>query len=175
LEDAYFYIDHFKPNFKGYSLHEVDGVFGEKRRSVGGKTKIVPLEERTQVVRMMFMPPRGVVLDRQKNDETNRFLRFWTRDLEIYCVEGAHRTIIDSDKRIINHRFNSHELKHLDRINNWLQDVGLFMNGYVLYNLRNRIEQLVCMKSIKRAEAEIWIASFSNLPLNKFVYEPEKR
>jgi len=143
-------VKNFQPVFSGYSLYEVDGTFGGSA------------QERTQVVRVIFVPPvdelakglgmrpgRGIYYARQ-------FIQFWTHDADDYNAYRDRALPFEPGERLL-----------VERIARWLYYVGLFANGYLLYEICAGIEDLYAARAISRPEREVWVTSFRDLALNQ--------
>ena len=143
-------INHFGNVFTCYSLYEVDGTFD------GGA------QERTQVVRVIFVPP---LAEFSKGSEippvrrlayASHFLRFWTHNTDSY---DAHRNAAVP--------FASGERDLVRKLFEWLDDVGLFAAGYLLYEIWTGISELHRRGLIRKPEKELWVTSFRDFALNR--------
>jgi len=143
-------IRNFQSVFSGYSLYEVDGTFKGN------------IQERTQVVRVIFVPPieqlaKGLKIARERQlIYARQFLRFWAHDTADY------------------HEFRSHtvplapgEGKLVQKLSRWLYYVGLFANGYLLYEIGAGIRELHRSGVIRQLERELWVTSFRDFALNQ--------
>jgi hypothetical protein len=142
-------IAHFQSVFSGYSLYEVDGTFeGE-------------IQERTQVVRVIFVPPverltKGLRIPRERQlFYARQFLSFWTHDTADYYEFRRHAVPLAPG-----------EAKLVQRLSQWLYYVGLFANGYLLYEICAGIRELYQTRVIRRLERELWVTSFRDFALN---------
>jgi hypothetical protein len=148
-------INHFENVFTGYSLYEVDGTFD------GGA------QERTQVVRVIFVPPLAQFAKGLKISPARRlayashFLRFWTHNTESY---DAHRNAALP--------FAPGERDLVRKLSGWLDDVGLFAAGYLLYEICSGISDLHRRGLIRKPEKELWVTSFRDLALNRMMVGP---
>jgi hypothetical protein len=142
-------ISRFVSVFSGYSLYEVDGTFGG-------------VQERTQIVRVIFVPPvpqlaKGLGIPRNRRlFYASRFLRFWTHNLDDY---DAHRRAIAP--------FEPGERALARKLSGWLDDVGLFATGYLLYEICEGISRLHRQGQIRKPEEEVWVTSFRDFALNR--------
>lgn len=131
-------VSRLSPSYHGYSLYELDGAFRQG-------TKI--WKEKTQVVRLMFLPPKTLFddlggLTEQNQLAARRYLRFWTQDVSNY----RKSLLRDVDEF----------MPVAEKLSKWLSDVGLFLHGYFLFRLcQNR--------SVRKAEQEIWMTQFRTL------------
>lgn len=151
------FIDELQPVFFGYSMYEVDGVF------YGGENKIY--EERTQVIRLMFRPELDkLFIDKYKGNEqeiskiTKQYLRT-TRDKDDYLQSNC----------------SGFEKNVIEGIDSWVKCVGLFLFGYIIYEICERIIML-CQNgnlSWDQAEEEIWVTSIWNLVINPIKFTPD--
>lgn len=136
----------------GYSLYEVDGVFlNEEDGSVS--------EERTQVIRIMFRPPHfKVELNPDlKKQIIREYLRF-TGGREQFQEQVGRRLALSEDPQF-------HDL--VVELRRWECQVAHFVFGYVVDSLCDKIR--VLKESGIKEEAEIWVASFWNLIINRVV------
>lgn len=142
-------IDTIDQFFWGYSMYEVDGVFLSTRR----RRRVD--EERTQVIRFMFFPdlrsagritPHSV---RRKHGSVRRAVA------TLLSKGRAERARVGQD---------CPELK--DYIDRWIGAVGLFIFGYFIFNLTERIRGLHGAGR-QRLEDEIWVTSLWSLEVNK--------
>lgn len=145
-------IEALAPVFQGYSMYEVDGVFR------GGSTESpTPVEERTQVIRLMFLAP---LTDDVRRDAgrfaARQFLRHWTHDLGRFEKEVA--------ESVEGAEFGSSVRASLVK---WLDDIGLFVNGYVVFMICDRILHLFEEGAIAKVEDEVWITSLRCLAVNR--------
>lgn len=141
-------IDKVEQFYWGYSLYEVDGVFFSSAR------KAID-EERTQVIRLMFLPDfeglQKVVPD-MKFEELRKHVR---RMIE----EDRFTRKEESEKHV--------HLKALyEKIDEWVDNTGVFVFGYIIFKLCTRIKELEDNENIKPEEV-IWVTSFWNLNVNK--------
>jgi hypothetical protein len=145
-------INHLGNVFTGYSLYEVDGTFD------GGA------QERTQVVRVIFVPPvarlaKGLKIPRDRRlSHASRFLRFWTHNTDDY---DAHRAATVS--------FEPGERALVRKLSTWLDDVGLFATGYLLYEICTGISELHRHGLIRKPEKELWVTSFRDFALSRMM------
>jgi hypothetical protein len=137
-------IDSMKSLYWGYSMYEVDGVFLNKKQEI--------TEERNQVVRIMFLP------DLEKIESLAR----GTDRKEVKRVVKKYLSS-DSEEREKMARSNK---KVADHLNKWIAEVGLFLFGYVVFELCERIKELNDDGKIP-LEEEIWVSSFWSLEVNK--------
>lgn len=143
-------IRNFQEVFFGYSLYEVDGTFkGE-------------VQERTQIVRVIFVPDIDSLATGLRIPHDRRlfyarqYLRFWTHDAGDY-INFRQCTI----------PFAPGEWELVQKLSRWLYYVGLFANGYLLYEICAGIRSLYETHAIARPEREIWVTSFRDLALNQ--------
>ena len=134
---------------EGYSAYRGSGVF------VGTPGEDL-CRDSVVVFRMMFLPkldkPEYGTRDAARF-AARRYLRHWTHD-ESQLREAMHPNVSEN--------------KLLTYLIQWLDDIGLTMNGYLLHKLcaeilkRNEIHPTNTTK-----EREIWIGSFRCLAVNK--------
>jgi hypothetical protein len=146
-------IDQF---FWGYSVYEVDGVFFEKpHRNERGQID----EERTQVIRFMFFPDLALAETLITESDIASFGSV-ARAVSALLSKGR-------DERAIIGR-NVPKLK--DYIDRWVGAVGLFIFGYFIFNLTERIRALN-LSDFHDLEKEIWVTSLWSLEVNKVSIE----
>lgn len=154
-------VENMRQVFTGYSMYEVDGVFyaGEGQPFA---------EERNQVIRIMFLPEEiradvpnlSVDLRREvireyirfsgdKHDFVSHFLAV-RRGLEPEQEEEVKTLVLD--------------------LQDWEAETALFLFGYVLFNVCERIQKL----GGELDQDEIWVTSFWNLAVN-VLDKPGKR
>jgi hypothetical protein len=143
-------IRNFQSVFSGYSLYEVDGTFEGN------------IQERTQVVRVIFVPPvehlaRGLKISRGRQlFYARQFLRFSAHDTGDYYEFRSHTVPLAAG-----------EEKLVERLSQWLYYVGLFANGYLLYEIGAGIRELHRSGVIRQLERELWVTSFRDFALNQ--------
>jgi hypothetical protein len=143
-------IKNFQSVFSGYSLYEVDGTFEGN------------IQERTQVVRVIFVPPvehlaRGLRIARERQlFYARQFLRFSAHDTRDYHEFRSHTVALAPG-----------EGKLVERLSQWLYYVGLFANGYLLYEIGAGIRALHRAGVIRQLERELWVTSFRDFALNQ--------
>jgi len=155
-------IEAMQQVFYGYSMYEVDGVYYDSKNK---KT----FEERNQVIRVMFKPDleaidvRGLQVERAQI-VTKLFVRHAGK---VESFPGDHPQIYlnasDQDKAMIS--------KLLAYLEAWKYDVALFVLGYIVFEICERIQELGLVKG-KDAEEEILVTSFWNLTVNRIVRTP---
>lgn len=137
-------INSMKPLYWGYSIYEVDGVFFNAKKEIA--------EERNQIIRIIFLPDIEKIeaLSPKKNDKEVRRIvkKYLSSDSE------ERKKIARSYKKVAN---------YLDK---WIADVGLFLFGYLIFELCERIKELNEEEKIP-LEEEIWVSSFWSLEVNK--------
>ena len=144
-------INHFGNVFTGYSLYEVDGTFD------GGA------QEQTQVVRVIFVPPlaqfsKGLEIPPGRRlAYASHFLRFWTHNTDSY---DAHRNATVP--------FEPGERDLVRKLSRWLDDVGLFATGYLLFEICTGISELH-RHGLSKPEKELWVTSFRDFALNRLM------
>jgi hypothetical protein len=143
-------IRNFQGVFSGYSLYEVDGTFEGN------------VQERTQVVRVIFVPPveqlaRGLKISRGRQlFYARQFLRFSAYDISDYYEFRSHTVPLAPD-----------EWKLVQKLSDWLYYVGLFAHGYLLYEIGAGIRELRRSGIIRQLERELWVTSFRDFALNQ--------
>jgi hypothetical protein len=150
------YVDRLKSLYWGYSLYEVDGVFKPKR----GK-KIV--EERTQVIRFMFIPTE---LDKQ------------LRKIKVRLGSEEHEDLLRDVKDLLRSARQAKGIiaesagkkkKILQYLYEWYKAVGFFLFGYIVFEVCSRIEELGDSREAEY-EKEVWLISFWHFNVNRFEF-----
>jgi hypothetical protein len=120
------------------------------------------IQERTQVVRVIFVPPvehlaKGLRVPRERQlIYARQFLQFWTHDTADYFAFRSRTLPLAAG-----------EAKLVQRLSRWLYYVGLFANGYLLYEIGAGIRELHRSGVIRRLERELWVTSFRDFALNQ--------
>jgi hypothetical protein len=133
-------------------MYEVDGVFFSYDKRVS--------EERTQVIRIMFLPNIEKMKDSASDDydktkrTVDKVLQLSPEDRDILkmqhpCIAGI-----------------------IEKLTYWTHDIGLFLFGYLIFELCSRINELKD-NSQGDLEDEIWLSSFWNLHINKIKINPQ--
>ncbi len=155
-------VERLAPSYEGYSLYELDGVFCSRSTNKSFRSENHPrkdqlIEERVQVIRVMFLAPVDSLPGdpRSRAFAARRFLRFWTHDLDEY----------EADLRISGRP--AEDVGLAKSLKGWLDDVGLFIHGYLLFKICQRIHLLDKAGSIENPEQEIWLSSFRSLGVVK--------
>jgi hypothetical protein len=133
----------------GYSMYEVDGVF----RGLNGADPIV--EERTQVIRLMFRIDHERIADSQAHKEP-RYVRARISDyLRAHRRDEIIANAVDADRGIV------------EAARNWRDELGFFIFGYVIYEFCRHIHALFQEGKIAKLEEEIWVMHLANLELDR--------
>jgi hypothetical protein len=157
-------VEAFAPLFFGYSLYEVDGVFHSPRQGI--------VEERTQVVRFLLKPDFDWIIEGcgAGPERRNEVVALCREFLRGPSLEGAE--FIRHEKHHLDERYHS-TLPNYSRIiayfDTWMNQVRMFIFGYVVHELCERMLQLHREEKLtaEQLEEEIWVASFSNLAVNR--------
>lgn len=161
-------VNNLSPSYNGYSLYELDGVF----RSPPMPAREYELdEERVQVFRLMFLPPtdrlaRVAAAKEKRQLAARRYMHFWTQSLTTYLDD------LECYKRPSAERNTEREIATI--LNDWLRNVGLFLHGYILFELCEEIGRRSQDKSIK-PEQEIWLTAFRGLAVVKTTLEKKNK
>ena len=163
-------ITAFPRLFFGYSTYEVDGVFlaqNPAKPEMDDDDKWYSIaEERTQIIRLVF-----------RYDVSDRPLA------EIDFIKAAlHDPFSEIGPFQENHPYVKEQIEHfkkldididgtLAKLDKWISYVGLFLFGYLLFNVCHRIESLNVsddeqLDSEDIKQDEIWVSSFWNLNMN---------
>lgn len=156
-------IPHMPQVMGGYSLYEVDGVFYDSDAKA-------PVEERTQVVRIMFRTPdqsRLLASDPELRKQIVReFLRF-TGDKARFAEHRPPGLVITPEQE-------AEFLLIIQQLRDWVTYVAVFIFGFVVYQFCKRIGELKNESGI-RPEDEIWVTSFWNVGINRIIKLPEDK
>jgi hypothetical protein len=150
--------------FFGYSLYEVDGVFLKRRPHAAGTAdsddQYLIAEEQTQVLRIIFpFPTSGRSL--KAIDFCRAEMRDPLSDQGPFLTRHPHLApLLDDEVR-----------EALEDLNRWTREVGLFVFGYLLFEICGAIEQTTRGADPQRNRAEllqdeIWVSSLWNLGVN---------
>jgi hypothetical protein len=149
-------VDAMREVLFGYSMYEVDGVF----RAPGDGSRGVQ-EERNQVIRMVFKPDypgiaerSGATLEAVREMAGERFHAYRERNGSVLS-DAAGRTS-EPEKLVA------------EELRSWIEDVSLFLFGYVVYELCERVAELRDGAG-RRPEEEIWVTSFWEMTVNRVV------
>jgi hypothetical protein len=164
-------IRSFPRLFFGYSTYEVDGVFlkekENKPKDKDGDEWYSIVEDRTQVIRLIF---KYECFDRPI--EEIDFCKAALRDplSEIGTFQENYPYLEERMKRL-------KDLKHIDiaasvlNLDRWNKYVGLFLFGYLLFNICDKIESLCNTEGGQQSPAaiqqdEIWVSSSWSVNMN---------
>jgi hypothetical protein len=158
-------IENFPQVFFGYSMYEVDGVFLSKRKGI--------VEERTQIVRIIFMPDFEHLYEHFRLDENpvENELRIVNIVKLFLRVPNSNDENFFKDFKVLTKR----EKALVKYISKWVDDIGLFLFGYVVYEICERILDLHFLdeNSGHQLEDEIWVTSFWHFAVNRIVFKEE--
>jgi hypothetical protein len=172
------YIEQMEQFYWGYSLYEVDGVFNSSRQPG------IPIEERTQVVRIMFLPDVKAIISSLKLrdmpsqdvvDIVADVLRATGHRRGEYGASITDKSIITriteaNDTRSLKYIINDEIRPIIEYVEKWFDYVGLFLFGYVIFEICSKIRVLEDSSEIQSPEEEIWLTSFWNLNVNRVTY-----
>lgn len=136
-------------------MYEVDGVF---KPSDGEAID----EERTQVVRIMFLPQN---LDK-KLEELNVVFGTEEHRLLLEAVGGFLRSA-KRDQTMPPGTGKKEQI--LQFILNWYLSVGFFLIGYIVFEICSQIEMSGDKKETAY-EKEVWLTSFWHFNVNRFEF-----
>lgn len=137
-------IEKMEPFYWGYSMYEVDGVFFDPEKGIE--------EERTQIIRIMFLPKMEAIHSLVPDMNYSKLRRAVNRILKA-----------DRDER---EELRAYSPQLVEYLNRWRGDIGLFLFGYIIFKLCSRINE-VKADAEDELEKEIWLTSFWNLQVNK--------
>jgi hypothetical protein len=145
-------IEDLREVFFGYTLYEVDGVF---RGSENGRA----YEERNQIIRVIFKPDYPGIAERSgaKIEEV--------RQIAAERLHG-YRETHEPDLTSQAGRASGAKKKVESEIRRFMDDVALFLFGYVIYELCEKIAELR-EAGARRPEEEIWVTSFWSMTVNR--------
>lgn len=176
-----------KQLYWGYSMYEVDGVFFSKER------KRIE-EERTQIIRITFL--LDTLKEWRKDIKENIKIEIDLKDMRSYVSD-----YIQGDKtREVSMERSAEKLGEewrivLKNLKQWKLDVGIFLYGYILFEICRRIQKLrdkavrkqkLRDKAVRNKtkekhdnpaillEDEIWVTSFTNIRVNKMLVPPKE-
>lgn len=155
------YINKLRNLYWGYSLYEVDGVFKPSR----GKKVI---EERTQIIRLMFLP---LELDKKlkqlKVDEKSAEHRELKDVVGTFLRSAGHTKVLEN--------YEGLEKEVVQYIYDWYMAVGFFLFGYIVFEICSKIET-VGDDNIGDYEKEVWLTSMWHFNVNRveFTGKPKK-
>jgi len=151
----------FDPMYRGYSMYEVDGVFAGVNQA--------PIEERTQVIRMMFR------LDTESLTEKFHLPRRVIQQIaRIFFRNQSSRVNVVRWHYEMQHKASGEGLseaedRFLRYLSTWHDQVTLFVFGYLVRRLCDRIRGMYTKGEIDHVEQEIWVTAFWNMNLNRVV------
>ncbi len=162
-KEAFDRIDMYKSPFSGWSNYAVDGVFFNSRGE--------PIEESTQVIRIMFRLNSSYELQAEntKCQDVLRAMLFWTITRQALIHE---RTPWDRTSRARFLRqyppWTKYKKDFVEQYfepvakeaTKWMDDCRLFVFGYLVRQFSERL------LAVGRPEEEIWVASFFNLTIS---------
>ncbi len=131
--------------FKGYSMYEVDGVFWDEEHK---RT----IEENTQVIRMIFIPPYKAIEGKLGLDGRNEKMLSVLHQVQLTDLNTFH----DKEKETLEYI-----------LLNWVKIITFFVYGYVMF----RIQESILKLEVK--EEEIWVVSFPSVIINKSVIKAD--
>jgi hypothetical protein len=150
------------PIFYGYSLYEVDGVFFDEADKV--------VEERTQVIRLMFRFDESAVVEKIKGEVNEDQYRICHQVVDDYL---NYPTVKPSFSEVFFDTYlkrwpkeKNLLLKVIHILELWEFNVAMFVLGFVIFKICEKIK-LLHLKRSKKPEDEIWITSFWNLRVNR--------
>lgn len=180
LEEARRRIDVYVSYYKGWSMYEVDGVWEATKPPLLEGTPALPVgeeeaprlvEERTQVIRLMFRLPSTYEEEARHAGcfDVLRAIIYWTIGIQGSLNEHrswsraeqarfmVHHTPWPKKKAAFARRYFARVAKEVEK---WIDDCGLFIFGYLVRKFAENV-----LKE-KEEEAEIWVTSFFTLGVN---------
>lgn len=155
LEYSDAFVSELRAFFYGYSMYEVDGVFK------GSETTQPVIEERTQVLRLLF-----------RVDLDDIIRRSGTQGLPRRLVRARVSQFLRSHYRdkVIEEAETPEERRVFEAAYEWRSELGFFVFGYVIYELCSNIENPYREGRIQKPEDEIWVMHFANLELDRVLW-----
>lgn len=151
LDKFNFVFGSYTDLFSGFSMYEVDGVF----RSEDGKRVY---EERTQIIRIFFRPRFENLATKFDVEED-----FFERLYKIYFRSEVH----DYEFVISKNSLTEKETSVIRFIDEWIECIGIFLFGFVMYEITQKIIEL-CKNQIHDPEEEIWLTTGWGVGVNIF-------
>ena len=142
------------PLFQGYTMYEVDGVFYSR----GSRDSHEIHEEKTQIIRIIFKPELKFLAIRHPGRETE--------------IQDCVREFLNSAGSSV--EGNDLHLEVADYLGSWVDQVGLFLHGFIVYELCARISRL-CSDGVmdwEKAEKEIWVSTQWHLDISRVKFTP---
>jgi len=129
--------------FTGYSMSEVDGAYWSSDQNV-------TISETTQVIRIIFRPDYEIIYNPKK---------FTSEELVVIQKEMREflKTVSLSKETLLEQSDKTNEFE------NWVKAVMLFVYGYLLLNICDKID------TEYEKEEEIWSVSFIHTDVNRIV------
>jgi hypothetical protein len=146
-ESYEWYSNKIEKIFKGYSVYEVDGVFYDEEKKQ-------TIEEKTQIIRMIFLPPYKEIEGKLGLDRENQQILAVLHQVQLTDLNTFH----DKEKETLEYI-----------LLNWVKIITFFVYGYVMFRIQESILQL----EVK--EEEIWVISSTSVIINKSVISPESQ
>jgi hypothetical protein len=147
-------INKMEQIFWGYSLYEVDGVFSNFKDG-----KITVTEERTQIIRIMFVPNIEILQDAIMTEGIEESSSNLTRLVhKIFLADEIEAKKLSSEYKLF-----PLIIKYLE---DWTWDITLFLFGYIIYEICEKIKNLSESGDIT-PEDEIWVTSFWNFQISR--------
>lgn len=174
-------VAEFETVFRGYSIYEVDGVFYSIQSNQATPTEY---EERTQIIKLIFVPnyDEHNALTRERKISLARiflplFPASWrdNGNKSIASDESFTPTIYDQAlsyyvRTQVELSFGElgivtdNDKKYILYLIRWTNYVGLWVFGYLIYGL---VERMYELKEDYVPEAEIWVTSQWDYLVNK--------
>ena len=145
-------LDRLQSIIEGFSIYRGDGAF------LGEKLERDPVS----VVRLMFLPQLANWFGADRVSDSRRiarrFLHFWTHNKEEYFHDGRPdgASAVEPFESVV-----------IDKLVDWLDDISLVINGYVMHQLSRESIWRRQMGLASRLESEFWVGSFRTLAVTK--------
>jgi hypothetical protein len=136
-------IKEFSEVFRGYSLYHGSGAYSSDDKIE---------KETVTIARMIFLPPLS------ESDPERAEERFWAR-----------RFLSEADRKKTG-EYDEKERRLVARLSKWLEDIGLFVNGYVVHRISQSIQDWREIGTVRQVEDEIWVGSLRCLAVNRVTF-----
>ena len=142
-------MSNFPQVFFGYSLYEVDGVYVKKNGP--------PAEESTQVVRMLFEPDAGTLFHdlHMESYHAEQIMRAYQRARHV-----SEQSVDPADFDVVKDVVDFKDIEEaVNRLRKWYMNVEVFVFGFVVFRLCEKIKELQGTIKGWKAEEEIWVTT----------------
>lgn len=178
-------FDEKYPNiFTGYTMHEGDGTYVLQEVDPKKKRRIRFVEERTQVIKVYFIPQYGDILQgmpvmEDPQPDLQSVINFSDLFFTLSRIASFdHRNI---HLRLAPHIENGMALQSLglyhpsqalyimEELKLWVDAVAFFLFGFMIHEICMALNSMFGKKQLRYMEEEIWAASQWGVLINKTV------